>query len=61
MAKSSKTDDTQARDEAFQIIELATQDIETLTRAFNLISEVCEELGGTSIKLAESNTEVIIN
>ena len=29
--------------EAFEMIELAIGDLDTLTRAFNLISEVCEE------------------
>ena len=61
MAKSIKTEEKQAKDEAFEIIELATQDIETLTKAFNLISEVCEELGSTNIKLSEDGSDTIIN
>lgn len=44
MSKTPKTSDSNdVRDEAFEMIELAMGDLETLTRAFNLISEVCEE------------------
>ena len=35
--------DEEINEEAFDIIETAIDDIETLTRAFNLISAVCKE------------------
>lgn len=31
------------QEEAFEMIELAIGDLDTLARAFNLIAEVCEE------------------
>ncbi len=33
-----------AQEEIFEIIELAIDDLETLTRAFEVIGNVCEEL-----------------
>lgn len=44
MSKTPKSaEQTTLENEAFEMIELAMGDLDTLTRAFNLISEVCEE------------------
>ncbi len=40
---SQSTKNPQTKEEALEIIELASSDIEVLTRAFNLINEICEE------------------
>lgn len=42
MSKVSKAPEATTEEEAFEIIELAIDDLQTLTRAFNLIAEVCE-------------------
>ncbi|MCB0319805.1 MAG: hypothetical protein KDD60_02695 [Bdellovibrionales bacterium] len=41
--KVSPNSDSTSREDAFEIIELATSDLQTLTKAFDLISEVCSE------------------
>jgi hypothetical protein len=43
MSKSPKTEQITLENEAFEMIELALGDLDTLARAFNLISEVCAE------------------
>lgn len=44
MAKKTElTQDTEEK-EGFELIEMATADVELLTRAFYVISEICEEL-----------------
>ncbi len=39
---SKRSDNKSTGQDVLEIIELATNDLETLTRAFDLISEVCE-------------------
>lgn len=52
MSKTSKNaEQINPENEAFEMIELALSDLETLTRAFNLISEVCEE-GNRSARIS---------
>ncbi len=52
MDKKSKTDSLEAEvhdeESAFEIIELATEDIQVLTRAFQVINNICEELTADS-------------
>lgn len=38
-------------EEIFEIIELAIDDIDLLTRAFEVIEQVCEELEGPELKI----------
>ncbi len=43
MSKLEKAEQlVESHDEAFEMIELAMGDLDTLTKAFNLISEICE-------------------
>ena len=44
MSKAIKSEKLNtSENEAFEMIELALGDLDTLTRAFNIISEVCAE------------------
>ena len=47
-------------EEAFEMIELATSDLETLARAFELISEVCADKGDVEMAVA-TEPEYLIN
>ncbi|MBN8550368.1 MAG: hypothetical protein J0M12_13730 [Deltaproteobacteria bacterium] len=52
MSKTPKTTQSPTLEsDAFEMIELAMGDLDTLTRAFTLISEVCEE-GSKAPRLA---------
>ena len=43
MSKLAKAEQlVESHEDAFEMIELAVGDLDTLTRAFNLISEICE-------------------
>lgn len=45
MSKSNKqTPESTEEDLAFEMIELATDDVESLARAFNMINDLCKEL-----------------
>ena len=59
MAKA--TDSAAIEKESFEIIELAIDDINTLTRAFEVISQVCEELNHPNIRLDESPAKQRVN
>ena len=48
-------------EEVFEIIELASNDITVLARAFDVINEVCQELSDPEIELAEMQEEPVIN
>ena len=49
------------KSEAFEIIELAIDDIDTLTRAFNLISQVCEEYGTPCATIETCPPKAVLN
>lgn len=44
MSKPNLNNEADLKEEAFEMIELAIDDLDTLTRAFNMIEEVCNEL-----------------
>ena len=44
MAERHKDSNLTTKEEATEIIELAIEDIDVLTRAFEVINEVCEEM-----------------
>jgi len=60
MASHKKNDPTTS-DDAFEIVELASADIETLARAFNVISEVCEEQDDPSPSLNTFRLDYLVN
>jgi len=39
----AKFNDSSLKEEAFEIIELVSDDFDTLTRAFELIAELCQD------------------
>lgn len=47
--------------EALEIIELAIDDLETLTKAFNMISRVCEEMNNPHIDFSDDVESGLIN
>lgn len=49
-----------AQEEVFEIIELAIDDLELLTKAFDLINDVCEDLKQPVEFLADPNSKGII-
>jgi len=50
------------KEEAFEIIELAIEDIDVLTRAFTLIQDVCDELQDRKPAVEiDSLEEIVIN
>lgn len=44
---------TSDRDDVLEIIELATDDLQSLTKAFELITEVVSQYDQTSLELSE--------
>ena len=52
-----KTDSEQA----FEIIELATNDIDALSQAFEMISAICNELNSEQIELAETPVDYLLH
>jgi hypothetical protein len=61
MSKSIKETSNQNEHEAFEIIEMAIDDLEVLTRAFNVISEVCEELNNPRLNFDSQPSKTCIN
>jgi hypothetical protein len=60
MSKPAKCSE-HTSEEAFEIIELATNDLEVLARAFDVISEVCNELNNPSIQFDKAEAKLDIN
>jgi hypothetical protein len=60
MSAKSKVN-TEAQDQIFEIIELAIDDLELLTRAFNVISEVCEETSHPELRFDDIKADLIIH
>jgi hypothetical protein len=48
-------------DEAFEMIELAIDDIDLLTRAFSVIAEVCDEANGEPSHPLDKAPEFILH
>lgn len=61
MAKTPKNESQATQEEAFEMIELATDDLDVLARAFDVISEVCEELNHPFVSLEDDIPETLIN
>ena len=59
MAKFNKQ--IKSEQDAFEIIELAVNDLETLTRAFEMISDVCRELEDPHVYFEDKPRETLIN
>ncbi|MDC0359038.1 hypothetical protein OAO01_09500 [Oligoflexia bacterium] len=55
MAKAPKNSSTTTQEEAFEIIELASDDLNVLTRAFDVIAEVCEELNHPYLNVGDDD------
>ena len=55
MSKPSK------KDEAFEIIELATNNLEDLAKAFELIDEVCTSFSQPELELSEQTELPVIH
>jgi hypothetical protein len=51
----------QTAQDALEIIELALSDLETLTRAFHVIDEVCQEMQCSEQSFPEPCAKVIMN
>lgn len=49
------------QEDAFEIIELAIDDIELLTRAFDVIGDVCKELGGDRVSPEAKSEPILLN
>jgi len=60
MSHKSK-ENSSANEEIFEIIELAIDDLELLTRAFNLIDAACEEINHPNLVLDDCCTEQLIH
>lgn len=60
MSKAIKNSAHEKETEAFEIIELAIDDIDVLTRAFDVIKNVCDEVNDPRIAF-ESDLEKTIN
>lgn len=59
MSKSAKL--SQNETDCTEIIELAIEDVEMLTRAFNLITEICEQVDDPSVSLLNGPAKDRIN
>lgn len=61
MSKPLKDTAASTENEAFEMIELALGDLETLTRAFDLISEICEERDNASALSLDMPPKNLVN
>ncbi len=43
MSQNTKKDETLNEQDAFEMIEMAIDDLDLLTRAFEIVSEVCQQ------------------
>ena len=55
----SKPASTPQKQDALEIIELATDDLQTLAKAFDLITEVCKEFEQPNLTVAEDQDTII--
>lgn len=60
MSKAQKKQEN-TESEATEIIELAIDDIELLTRTFNTIADVCKELNNPSPRLESAPRKELLN
>ncbi len=61
MSKIAKSNPGIEESSALEIIELAIDDLETLTRAFNVIKDVCDELNNPHLSIRRDIKESLIN
>lgn len=59
MKNTAKKAHSNKENESLEIIELATADIETLAKAFNLIKDICEERDTTISLQGEINDSLV--
>jgi len=60
-AKNTNPESDRAEKESFEMIELAISDMEALTRAFDMIKEVCDQVAETEPEFEDSKTDYILN
>lgn len=60
MSKAIKNSGNEKETEAFEIIELAIDDVDLLTRAFDVIKNVCDEANNPRI-VFEHDIEKVVN
>lgn len=61
MSKKLQNVEPSGREESFEIIEAAIDNIDLLTRAFDLITEVCDEFGRTEIDLDADRPRLLMH
>ena len=61
MSKKFKNQSSQAEQEVFEIIELAIDDLELLSRAFTMINDVCTELSNPELALDDISTKEYVH
>jgi len=60
-AKNPNPESDRSEKESFEMIELAISDMEVLTRAFDIIKDVCDHVSDTESELDEDHSEYILN
>ncbi len=53
--------DSIAKSDSFEIIELAIDEVDLLTKAFGVIAEVCAEMNNPSVYLDSAEKKYVIN
>ncbi len=63
MAKKQKETEVNSSDEAFEIIELASNDLESLAKAFNMMAELCREMSTERVETepSEMQKEILVH
>jgi hypothetical protein len=62
MAETSDKKELGVRDsDAFEMIELAIDEVELLTKAFNLISDICYEMDYSNPCVEDEAGDIVIN
>lgn len=61
MSKKLNNSSSSAENEVFEIIELAIDDLELLTRAFNMIRDVCDDVSHPELKLDDSSNKQFVH
>ena len=59
MSKKSSEKKNHDQESAFELIELAIDDIEVLTKAFHMVSKICEGLDDDAAARQEEDLEAI--
>lgn len=61
MSKKFNKQNTQAEQEVFEIIELAIDDLELLSRAFTMINDVCSELSNPELAIEDRSDKQYVH